>query len=223
MKHVLAPDTRLNELPQRPPVDNTASAPAGEPPLSYRPVTAVDIEGFSKLSLLEQIRAQSDLAKVLDLAAERTGLDRAAWDCQVGGDGELAVLPGGTDLVSMTARYPGELARALTEINTARSPGPRIRLRAVLHFGALAPGVFGAVGHTPILVADVLNSGALRRRLAENPESDLVLAVSEPLFTGVVTTRLGGLDPDRFELIRVANKDRKYPVYAYRALPERAG
>ncbi|MFD0852398.1 hypothetical protein ACFQ07_09205, partial [Actinomadura adrarensis] len=58
-------------------------------PLVYRLLLAVDIQGYSKRTTIEQLRAQRQLSEALDGAASDIGLDRARWEKQVGGDGEL--------------------------------------------------------------------------------------------------------------------------------------
>ncbi len=99
--------------------DSVSSAPGRADTwarLAYHYLVAVDVEGFSTLNALEQMKAQSDLGWVLDAAAGRTNLSRSMWQRQVRGDGELAVLPADTDGPRLIADYPRELASALGEV-----------------------------------------------------------------------------------------------------------
>lgn len=181
--------------------------------LTYHFLTAVDVEGFSHLNASQQLRVQSDLDKMLTTAATRAGLDRGAWYRQLGGDGELAVLPGDTDGLRLIDNYPRELSRVLTAIN--RSRNPRLRLRVAIHHGALVDGLFGPAGHAPIVVSRLLDSDALRRELAENSARDLVLAISAAVYGEIVQTGLGRLNPADFHRLDVSAKGTEYPAYIY--------
>jgi hypothetical protein len=208
------------ELPARP--GGQVPTDVRDRRLTYHYLVAVDIERFSKLNAFEQLVAQADLELALDQAARRTALDRTAWHRQPAGDGELAVLPLDTDGLHLVADYPVELARSLAEINTRRYPAGRLRLRMAIHHGTLAEGFFGAVGEAPILVSRLLDSDELRRELTDHPESDLALAVSSSLYSEVIETRLGGLDPAEFDPISVSAKGRDYLAYVHRAIVARS-
>lgn len=182
--------------------------------LAYHYLVAVDVEGFSTRNALEQVEAQSDLGWVLDAAADRTNLCRAMWQRQVRGDGELAVLPAGTDGPRLIADYPRELASALGEVNRERQR--RLRIRVAMHHGTLAPGQFGAVGQGPIVVSRLLDSDELRKHLAQRPELDLVLIVSACLFHDVVETRFHNLEPAEFIRTDVHIKGICYIAYIHR-------
>ena len=183
--------------------------------LSYAFLAAVDIEGFSRLDALEQVTIQDHLRGVLETAAFRAGLDRTLWDIQVNGDGELAVLPSDIDGARLVADYPRELEAALTELNVARDRGPRLRIRAALHHGTVAMGKLGAVGKAPIVVSRLLDSDRLRQELRHR-RTDLVLVVSDALFTDVIESRFRGLDPDEFSRIEEYAKGQSYIGYIHR-------
>ena len=182
--------------------------------LAYHYLVAVDVEGFSTLNALEQMKAQSDLGWVLDAAAGRTNLSRSMWQRQVRGDGELAVLPANTDGPRLIADYPRELASALGEVNRERQR--RLRIRVAVHHGTLARGQFGAVGQGPIVVSRLLDSNELRRHLSQKRELDLVLIVSACLFHDVVETRFHYLEPEEFTRTDVRIKGMRYVGYIHR-------
>jgi class 3 adenylate cyclase len=181
--------------------------------LAYRYLTAVDIEGFSALPASDQVRMQDDLGQVLDIAANRVGLDRALWRVEERGDGELAVLPADTDGPRLIADYPRELADALSEINSGRCS--RLRIRVAMHHGTLVQGRFGPAGQGPIVVSRLLDSDELRKYLAQRAELDLVLMVSESLHKDVIETRLHNLNPAQFARADVLVKGRSYPAYIH--------
>jgi len=184
--------------------------------LTYRYLTAVDIEGFSSQHTLAQVLMQADLGWVLDTAANRAHLDRARWHLQERGDGELAVLPSDTDGPRLIADYPREVERALSELNDDRRR--RIRIRIAMHHGTLVQGRrFGPAGQGPVVVSRLLESDELRKYLAQRPELDLVLIVSASLYHDVIETRLHRLDPAEFTPIDIYVKGGSYPAYIYYA------
>jgi class 3 adenylate cyclase len=179
--------------------------------LTYRYLAAVDIAGFSSLNALDQVHMQDDLGQVLDIAATRVGLDRALWQLQERGDGELAVLPLDTDGPRLIADYPRELADALSEVNGERRS--RLRIRLAMHHGTLVPGRFGPVGQGPIVVSRLLDSDELREYLTQRAELDVVLIVSASLHNDVIETHLCHLDPAQFARTDVLVKGSCYPAY----------
>lgn len=183
--------------------------------LSHHFLAAVDIQGFSRLDASQQVRRQQELARVLDAAARRAGMTRAAWVREVHGDGELAVLPDGTDGPALVARYPRELATALAKVNGEGAWGPRLRLRLALHHGTLAAGALGVAGNAPIEVSRLLDSDVLRRELARRADQDLVLMVSERVYGDVVQTRFLGLDPAEFAAVTIGVKGQEYRGYIH--------
>ncbi|WP_433333389.1 hypothetical protein [Spirillospora sp. CA-294931] len=183
--------------------------------LAYRFVVGVDVEGFSGLSTLDQIRIQEDLGDALNIAAVRTGLDRSTWYRQVAGDGELAFLPADTDGLSLVAAYPLKMAEALREVNDRRAPRPPVRVRLAMHHGTLVAGCFGPVGEAPIVVRRLLDSQILHDELRVT-EKDLALVVSESIFGGVVKTQLDGLEPSAFHPVEIQVQNTTYIGYIHR-------
>ncbi|WUI02445.1 hypothetical protein OHR68_11785 [Spirillospora sp. NBC_00431] len=202
----------------------------GNTRLSYRLLLAVDIQGYSKRDTREQLLAQRDLCAALDRAACGAGLDRGHWDKQVGGDGELATLPDGTDPATVAGEFVIGLAEALRDINheaggnggntgggdtgggdTGDSGGGgtgarRLRVRLSLHHGTLTAGPFGPAGDAPIVVQRLLDAAPLRRLLIDDAGRDLAYVVSDSLYEDVVRTGFCALPPEAFQAIRVSAK-----------------
>ncbi|MGI5421582.1 hypothetical protein [Actinomadura luteofluorescens] len=173
--------------------------------LSYRLLLAVDIQGYSRRDTREQLHAQRLLSEALDGAARGVGLDRAGWDKQVGGDGELATLPEGVDPATVAGDFVILLDGALREAN--RDAGRfRLRVRVSLHHGTLTAGPFGPAGDAPIVVQRLLDAAPLRRLLADDVDRDLAYVVSDSLFDDVVRTGFCALPPRGFRAVRVAAK-----------------
>ena len=189
--------------------------------LTYRFLAAVDIEGFSKLDVLEQRQAQVALDQVLKTAAAGAGLDRKRWTLQVSGDGELAVLPPDTNGLRLVADYPQSSPRP-----SSRSTAPG-RLSQ-----ATSPPRAASRDHRPWAVRsgrpgadrDIASARlrALRRRLADHQNVDLAVVVSASLYHDVIQTRFRGLEPRDFALVDFDAKGTSYVGYIYEgSLPER--
>src|SRR4051812_33774492 len=118
--------------------------------LMYRLVLAVDVEKYSTRDAREQLRAQTELQRILNAAAQDTGLDQREWYEQVSGDGELVVLPEDVDVPAVVGDFTSSLEAILGEVNHRVIGGRRLRLRVALHHGTLTPGPFGPAGDAPI-------------------------------------------------------------------------
>ncbi|MBT2211580.1 hypothetical protein [Actinomadura sp. NEAU-AAG7] len=183
--------------------------------LFYRLLLAVDIQGYSKRDVREQLLAQRQLSDALDRAALGVGLDRSRWEKQVGGDGELATLPEGVDPAPVAGDFVLGLAAALAEVNDAAGEGARhrLRVRLALHHGTLAAGPFGPAGDAPIVVQRLLDAGPLRRLLVTDADRDLAYVVSDSLFEDVVQTGFCALPPEAFQPIKVTAKGDAFRGY----------
>jgi len=178
--------------------------------LVYRLLVAVDIQGYSKRDAREQLLAQQDLSDLLDEAAAGAGLNRSTWGKQVGGDGELALLPGGTDLAAVVGDFPLLLAAGLRALNRERSGRPRLRVRLAVHHGTLTAGPFGPAGDAPVVVQRLLDAAPLRRLLHDDPDRDLAYAVSASLYEDVVRSGFPRLEPRDFRAVRITAKGTDY-------------
>ncbi|MFJ7215883.1 hypothetical protein [Amycolatopsis sp. NPDC098790] len=187
--------------------------------LVYGLVVVVDVEGFSRLGILDQTAVLFRLEEVLDRAAVRAGLSRAEWLRQPRGDGELAVLPADSDVSRVVADFADEVAEELR-----RGSRPRLRLRISMHHGALTAGVFGPIGDALIVACRLLDAESAREALARHAGEDVVVVVSQRLFEDVVATRFRGLRPDRFRLVTEQVKGQTYCGYlcvgSPKAVPE---
>jgi len=202
-----------HSVDQQVPAEPLRSMTAQHGELVYRLVVAVDIENYSRLDTLDQALAQTRLSEILALAAHRTGLDRDQWYRQLRGDGELAVLPADTDAAWVVAEFTEQLSEALSEHIRTNPDEPAVRLRVAMHHGTLAAGHFGLAGNAPVVTCRLLDSKTVRKALAEETASPLVLVISERLYEDVVASRFHGLLPTRFRPTRVSVKGVAYPGF----------
>jgi class 3 adenylate cyclase len=186
--------------------------------LDFRFLVNIDIEDFSQRSAAGQAQAQDDLEHAMSKAAASAGLDRATWYRQLGGDGELAVLPAGADGLSVVADYPRSLASELAEINRSPDRGSRLRVRMAIHHGTVYPGPLGPVSIGPITVSRLVDAPALRRILRQRPDLDIALIVSDAVYREVVQSGFHELDPEMFHRITIRVKGKSYIGYLY--IPE---
>jgi class 3 adenylate cyclase len=183
--------------------------------LVYRLVLVVDIEGYRKRTAQGQQRAQDELCRVLDSAANRASPNRSHWDRQVRGDGELAILPHDVDIPRFIGDFTREMTSALAEINRGRETGQRLRVRLALHYGTLAAGSLGPAGDAPVVASQLVDMDAGRRFLDAHPERDIAVIVSSSLYGDVVSTGFCSLNPADFEVIRDVIKGVSYHGFIY--------
>lgn len=186
--------------------------------LLFRPLIAVDIQRYSARSPRMQLQAQLDLLEAMEIAAKEAGLDRGRWLQQVSGDGELAVLPGDVDIVTVVGLFAPALERALAAMRTAASARPPLRVRLALHHGALILGPeasFGPAGDAPVVVSRLLDARPLRRYLTVHPERSVALIVSDQIFREVVCSGFCALPPTDFQPIRTTVKGVIYHGHVY--------
>ena len=188
--------------------------------LMYRLVLAVDVEKYSTRDAREQLRAQKELQRILNVAALNTGLDQRQWYEQVSGDGELVVLPEDVDVSAVVGDFTRELETVLGEVNRDVIGGTRLRLRVAMHHGTLTPGPFGPAGDAPIVVSRLLDARPLRRVLTDRQDQDLALIVSQSLYQDVVRTGFCSLSPDEFRPVRVNVKGIQYHGFVRRPTRE---
>jgi hypothetical protein len=181
----------------------------------YRPVLAIDVEKYSVRDARHQLLVQNDLHDALEQAAKATQLDRELWHRQVRGDGELAVLPEGTNMPALVGDFPRELDTLLAELNDRRRRGPRLRVRLAIHHGTLTWAPFGPAGDAPVEVARLLDARPLRDFLALRPDRDVALVVSAAVYRDVVKTGFCTLDRTAFRPLRTRVKGQFYHGYLH--------
>jgi len=185
--------------------------------LEFRFLVATDVEGFSRRSAAEQAQAQDDLERAVARAALEAGLDRQRWYRQPRGDGELAVLPEGTDGLSLVSDYPRRLAATIAAVNRDGDRRPRLRVRIAIHHGAVAPGRFGygPVGTAPIVISRLVDAEIVRQQLRQHGNLDIALIVSATVYDEVIQSRLHGLHPEAFHRTIVRVKGISAVGYVY--------
>jgi hypothetical protein len=185
-------------------------------------LVATDIRRYSDRNAADQLLMQLRLESALELAADWLGWNRALWRRQVGGDGELAILPHDVDLCAVVGVFPEMLRAALAQLNGDEDVEHRLRIRLAIHLGTFTSGPLGAVGLAPILVSGILDAQPLRELLEARPEADVVLALSARIFEDVVATGFCALPPQSFQQVQICIKRISSVAYLYDAIPDGA-
>ncbi len=193
------------------------------PPLCERFVLGVDVEKYSDRNVRRQLSIQRALDRILSQAAEAAGLDRGLWECEPGGDGELAVLPDGVDLIAIVRRFVDQVELLLADHNADHSPEMRMRLRLAMHVDTVARGALGRAGQALITLSRLLGSGPVREALAGAADANLALIVSESVYRKAVLSELGGLRPGQFREVRVDLPAKRFDEMAYIYIPGHEG
>lgn len=164
-----------------------------------------DLRSYGSADDRLQRELQELLVRSLDRAGEAAGLDRSTWARQPKGDEEWAVLPPGTPDHLVVDRYVRALDAELASVNAYRVPHARLRLRMAVHFGAATEGANGYPGQDAVLVSRLMDSAAARAAL-EQTDADLVVVLSELVFTSVVAAGFTTLRPEDFREVEVRVK-----------------
>jgi hypothetical protein len=171
-----------------------------------RLLLSVDAKGYGSGTDRRHGIVQETLLKVLDDAAERAGLVRAAWQRQPAGDGELAVLPRGEREPRVADDFVRHLVTALRRNNRDGTPEQRLRLRLALHFGPTMPAANGFKGSGPVVVSRLCGCGPLRAALVASG-ADLAVVLSKQVFGDTIVQEHTSLDQADFRQVRVRDKE----------------
>ncbi|MDA2806354.1 hypothetical protein [Nocardiopsis suaedae] len=182
------------------------------PERTRRLIIATDAEAYSARDYTGQVRLQEDLHRVLEEACTNGGLDRASWDLQEQGDGEIAVLPVGTPEDATLSAFLDGLAQALHHHNRPLNDAYRVRLRVAVHQGLVADGRNGFVGAPVNEACRLRDCDLVRDALADAPGADFVTVLSRSLYEDAVADGTVGLY--RWPFKRV---DIEIPAKAFRA------
>ncbi|TDB87614.1 hypothetical protein E1264_14110 [Actinomadura sp. KC216] len=189
------------------------------PSLTDRFTIGVDVKSFSSRHVRHRLVIQEAVDEMLSSAAEAAGLDRDLWERQPGGDGEVAVLPVGIDLLAVVLTFVRTLDQLLTDHNGDHSEELQVRLRVAMHIGTITAGALGSGGDALVDLSRLLDSEPVRAALVAHREANLALIVSDEVYRKVVVTELGGLRPRQFTEVRVDIPAKGFSRTAYVHVP----
>lgn len=184
-----------------------------------RVLVAVDMESYSRRDNVLQYRAQLTFQEVMAAACSEVGFDRASWQIQQGGDGELAILPQGTSERAVLARLTPVLDRLLRETNRGLSDEARIRLRVAVHEGPVhLDGANGFPSDAVVTVCRLVDSPQLKTALRQFPDAAVALIVSDRLYQDIIQ-QYQDLRLDHFRPVTARIADKGFEAAAWIYVP----
>ncbi|MEU4425331.1 hypothetical protein AB0F81_32320 [Actinoplanes sp. NPDC024001] len=181
-----------------------------------RLVIVTDTERYSARTTRLQHEAQAVFREALDAAAAEAGLDRAGWDCQPSGDGELAVLPQDTDEPVLLAGYLAALDAYLRSYNADRAKAARIRIRLAVNQGLFfTRSRNGFAGDAVNVTARLADAPALKAAFQHFPAAAVACIVSDGIYRDVVAGGYDGVRPEAYRRVRAEIADKGFAEPAW--------
>ncbi|GAA0248208.1 hypothetical protein GCM10010492_55010 [Saccharothrix mutabilis subsp. mutabilis] len=167
----------------------------------YRSIVVFDVAGFGRLDNRAQLRVREALRGVVRGAFRAAGV--RWWRLAVAdrGDGLILVVPPSVSKAVLLDPLVPRLVAGLA----ARPEG--VRLRMAVHAGDLDRDRHGWTGTDLVTACRLVDSPELYRRLADRPDADLVVVVSDAVHRAVVRQGYGGLRAADFDPVRVVLKE----------------
>ncbi|MEV4889858.1 hypothetical protein AB0K48_10770 [Nonomuraea sp. NPDC055795] len=166
-----------------------------------------DTKGYGAGTDKRHETIQEVFVRIHEEAARAAGLNRESWLRQPAGDGELACVPQTEREPSVVDAYVRELDRALGAHNTGLDVDERIRIRVAMHYGVAYPASNGLAGQAVVEVSRLVDWKPLKKLLDKNQKLNLVLILSDRVFTDVVSQGHTSYEPKEFVRVNVKEKE----------------
>jgi hypothetical protein len=183
---------------------------------------AVDLRKYSQHSYAEQANAQARMVQVLAHALSRARVPRVMIQRQAQGDGQLVIMPSGTDDVRSIPALILGLRDGLFRTNCVPGQFGRLRMRAALCQGSVSRAPNGYVGDCVVLATRLMDSEQVREALENKTESDLALAVPPDLYQDVITQEAYALPSGEFDIMELTKKEKEFTATAWLYVPKSA-
>lgn len=194
--------------------------------MSFQPfhhtIVATDVVGSSARHDQLQLKMRDDLRGVLERTLRRQDLELADLAPSDLGDGFRLHAPAVVSPLAMVSPFVDNLVTELRIHRQSANERSRLRLRVAIHMGLLNREAHGGwAGVVLSECARLLDAPAARDLIAEAPDVDLVLVVSEPVFDAVIRQGYGPA-PEQFRRIAVTVKESDFSAWAYLPAPAAA-
>ena len=175
----------------------------------HRGILGVDIERYSRAEWTDQIRARlrGRLYALVDHSLALAGIDRASTSRKDAGDGIWLLVAAEVSTARLLHPLATALAGRLAEDNLRVPAAERMRLRLVVHAGAVLPDPYGETGASLIHAARLLDANVTRVILAGSPAAAVVVVVSDAVYEGVVRHACDGIAPTAWQPIQIHAKE----------------
>jgi hypothetical protein len=185
-----------------------------------RTMLLLDIERFSRRDDVVQAVLRRTLNKIVDQTLEAVGVEANQQYREDRGDGLIVLLSGDVAKTALLRSLLTTTPELLHQHNLLASDSAQMRLRIVLAVGEVAHDPHagttgGLVGHDLNQACRLLDADVLRSALATRPDEHCVLAVSAPVYEGVVRHGHRGVRPGLFRREDVAVKDGALPAWIH--------
>ncbi|MFF8837316.1 hypothetical protein [Streptomyces sp. NPDC015130] len=193
-----------------------------------RTILLIDVERFSRRDDVVQAVLRRTFNKIVDQTLEAAGVEANQQYREDRGDGLIALLSGDVAKTAILRSLLTTTPELLHEHNLLASESAQMRMRIVLAAGEVAHDPHagttgGLVGHDLNQACRLLDADVLRSALAERGDEHCVLAVSAPVYEGVVRHGHRGVRPEHFRRADVTVKDGVLPAWIHQgaASPDR--
>ncbi|MEU6711366.1 hypothetical protein ABZ897_07765 [Nonomuraea sp. NPDC046802] len=170
-------------------------------------VVSSDLTGYGQGNDKRHEFMQAEFVAVHREAAEAVGLNRALWERQPGGDGELAVLPPGEAESLVVDGYVRALHTRLRERNRDLRAQERLRLRVAVAFGNAYHAANGYAGQAVVEVSRLLSWEPFKLILKRNPDVSLALILSKAVYKDTVLQGHTTHSAESFRKVLVSEKE----------------
>ncbi|SEC23555.1 hypothetical protein [Streptomyces sp. TLI_105] len=171
----------------------------------HRFVVFGDICGSGTLGMAEKELHRAAMYAAFDEAYGSVGVEPGTFHQEDRGDGILAALRPDVPPTLMVGRWIDTLYESLRAHNTGRNR--RLRLRIGMNAGLVAQDGHGLVGRAVDLAARLCDSAPAKRIMAESPEVDLLVVVSDWLYGNVVAEGGRYVEPTHYRPARIRSKE----------------
>jgi hypothetical protein len=171
----------------------------------HRFVVFGDVVGSGRLNMGDKRLVRAALYEAFGEAYASVGIEPDTVHQEDRGDGILAALRPDVPPDLMAGRWIDTLHRSLREHN-ARSR-VRLRLRVGMNAGLVLDDGRGLVGRAVDLACRLCDSAPARRIMADAPDSDLLIVVSDWLYRTVVAEGGRYIEPDHYRREAVIAKE----------------
>jgi hypothetical protein len=188
---------------------NAIEANRSLPPRSTRKAIRMgfmlDIVGYGGRDSPAKESLQRRLAEVIQLVLEETHVTMPDTELRGTGDGVLVILPERLDVQRGLADLLRSFDERLVHDNSVFQD--RMRVRMAADVGPVTVTELGFGGAMVTKMGRMLNSRRLRRSVAEHPERDLLVILSDSLHGFVVAEGVPGLPAKQFTRVHIRAKE----------------
>ncbi|MFJ9580456.1 hypothetical protein ACIRQF_29215 [Streptomyces sp. NPDC101191] len=171
----------------------------------HRLVVFGDVVGSGRLGMDEKRLTRAAMYEAFGEAYASVGIEPGTVHQEDRGDGILAALRPDVPPALMVGRWIDTLHESLRVHNAGRRG--RLRMRVGMNAGLVLDDGRGLVGRAVDLACRLCDSAPAKRVMADAPEVDLLIVVSDWLYRNVVVEGGRYIEPDRYRRAAVVSKE----------------